>query len=250
MRSLPTLLAALVATLSVTGPAAAASRPKLPVSVLIVIDVVEDAQQTMPAALWRRIVVDYVGARSSTAEDGTALPESDRCRAAHALYAVFASFERAPRLPGLAQEPDRAYALARFTVRNCVTGLVSPAKTVRLQSDPLSDADRGDFEPNAERTWDRSVRADLARDPLLLAAVARVVSIDGGVVLLESGGGFSISQVLRDFADGDAHTHPPIELVVLDVGGKYVRASVTGAGTPRVGDYVEAAPPAPAPAKK
>ena len=230
----------LVAALMLGFPSAAWA--KVPATVLLVTDVGESAQRSMPAALWRKLVTEYVAARSALVEEGTSLPDDAHCRSAHALYAIFATFDRAPRLPGLAQDTDRAYGIARFTVRNCLTGIVSPTKTVRLESDPLSEADRGDFEPNAERTWDRAVRLTLSRDPLVLTTVARVIRVENGIVFLESGGGFSVNQVLRDFADASARPHAPIELVVLDISGKYVQASITGKGTPAVGDYVEAAP--------
>ncbi|HEV3086663.1 MAG TPA: hypothetical protein VGX96_05505 [Candidatus Elarobacter sp.] len=265
------LLAAVLAV-ALAGPAAAAPRVTVPGTVLIVADVGESAQRSMPAALWRKLVTDYVGARTTTAEDGTALPDEAHCRSSHALYAVFATFERAMRLPGLAQDPDRVYGVARFTVRNCVTGTVSPAKTVRIESDPLSEADRGENEPNAERTWERAIRSTFARDPLVFSPaapaapaatiatvapvvrngpVARIARIDNtGFVFIERGGSFSMNQLLRDFADSEAKPHPPIELVVVEVGPKYVMASIIGKGTPHIGDLVEAEPavsPSPAP---
>ncbi len=86
------------------------------------------------------------------------------------------------------------------------------------------------------------MRRTLARDPLVLTAVARIVRVENGSVFLESSGGFVVNQVLRDFADTNAKPHAPIELVVLEISGKYVQASITGKGTPQVGDYVEAAP--------
>jgi hypothetical protein len=247
-------LLAIALVLALAGPASAARTP-LPATVLVTVFVGENATRTMPQALWRKLASEYVGARSVTAEDGPALADDARCRSAHALYAVLATFERATRLPGLAQDTDRAYAVARFTVRNCVTGAVLPTKTVRLESDPLSEADRGDFEPNAERTWERSVRAMLARNPLAFTpatgpagtgppagAVARIIRIEGAVVFLD-GGKFTVNQVLRVFADKDARPRAePIELVVLDVSGKYAQCSVIGNLTPRVGDYVEPAP--------
>jgi hypothetical protein len=234
----PLLLAAAL-LFAATGTALAAPR-QVPATVLIVTDVGESGQPIMPAALWRKLVIEYVGARTVTAEDGTSLPDDTHCHSAKALYAVLATFDRATRLPGLAQDTDRVYGVARFTVRNCLTGMVSPTKTVRLESDPPSEASRGDFEPGP-RTWDRAIRTALAHDPLVLTTVARIIRVDGAVVFLESGGGFSLNQVLRVFADANAKPYAnPIELVVLDIAGKYVQATVTGKGTPRVGDYVEA----------
>ena len=200
-------------------------------------DVGESAQRTMPASLWRKLAVEYVGARSVTAEDGTALPDDAHCRSDHALYAVLATFERAMRLPGFAQDTSRAYGIARFTVRNCVTGTVSPTKMVRIESDPISD--ERDRDLSAEHTWERAARTTLALDPLVLSAVARIVRIDNGIVFLENGGGFSINQVLH-VVDLGSTPQAPIQLVVLENTGKYAQASVIGKGTPRVGDYVEA----------
>jgi hypothetical protein len=244
VRPLPATAARLflLVAVSTTGPAAAAPRTAPPASVLVVADVGESAQRTMPSALWRKLATEYVGAHPVTAEDGTALPDDQHCRSAHALYAVFATFDRATRLPGLAQDTDRVYGIARFTVRNCLTGIVAPTKTVHVESDPLSDADRRDDASNAERTWERAVRRTLAHEPLVLTAVARIVRIENGVVFLESGGGFTVNQVLRDIADTNAKPHAPIELVVQDVGGKYAQAAIVGKGTPHVGDYVEVSP--------
>ncbi len=261
MRLLSLAAAVLVAALA--APAGAA--PRVPAQVLIVADVDESAQRSMPAELWRKLVVDYVGARAASAEDGTALPDEARCRGAHALYAIFATFERALRLPGVPQDPDRVYGIARFTVRNCVTGVVAPVKTVRVESDPLSETQRGDFEPVSERTWDRAIRATLARNPLSLpvdsatataagattdvsAVVGRVIRVENGLVYIQTSAGFHADQTLRDYADRDAKPHPPIDLVVVAVSGKYVTATVVGDGTPRAGDYVAVAPtPSPAP---
>ena len=120
------VLAGLV--LAVCPPAASAAAPAPAGTVLVVADVGESAQSTMPGALWRKLVVDYVGAHAVVAEDGTALPDEARCRSAHATYAIFATFDRAMRLPGFAQDTDRAYGIARFTVRNCQTGAVAPAE--------------------------------------------------------------------------------------------------------------------------
>jgi hypothetical protein len=235
-----TLAAALI--LGATAPGTAPARAPVSDHILIVTDVSESAQPTMPASLWRKLALEYVGARSVTAEDGTALPDDARCRADHAMYAVFASFDRAMRLPGFAQDTSRAYGIARFTVRNCLTGAVSPTKTVRIESDPITEAER-DREFNAERTWERAARAALARDPLALGSVARIVRIDHDVVMLENGGRFSINQVLRVFADADAKRYAdPVELIVLETEGKYVQATVVGTRAPHVGDYVEAAP--------
>ena len=244
MRPLFPLAAALLTALSVPAiPAGAAARAAVPATVLVTVFVGENATRTMPTSLWRKLAVEYVGARTVTAEDGPALADEARCRSAHALYAVLATFERATRLPGLGQDTDRSYGVARFTVRNCLTGAVAPSKTVALESDPLSEADRGDFEPNAERTWERSVRATLSRNPLVLTtSVARVVRVENGVVFLE-GGGFSVNQVLHVFADANAHpSAKPIDLVVLDITGKYAQCSIIGNIAPHVGDYVKAAP--------
>ena len=251
------VLAGLV--LAASAPAVPAGNSAPPAAILVVADVGESAQRTMPSPLWRKLVVDYVGARGVVAEDGTALPDDAHCRTAHAAYAVFATFDRAMRLPGFAQDTDRAYAIARFTVRNCLTGAVSAMKTVRIESEPLPEAVRGEGDDAlAAAMWQRAVRASLAHDPLVLAAavpatplvaaatavgrVARVTNIVDGMVFLDGGGGFTVNQVLRDYADRDARPHAPIQLVVVEVSRRYVATTVIGNGTPRVGDYVDATP--------
>lgn len=251
MRLVPVILSlskgAAALLLAAAAPAAAAPLGPAPTAVLVVADVGENARRSMPAALWRKLAADYVG-RSASAEDGTALPDDARCRSANAQYAVLATFDRATRLPGLAQDTDRAYGIARFTVRNCVTGTVSPTKTVRVESEPLSTSDRREDELTAA-AWERAVRATLAREPLLLAPVvheppvasARVIRVDSDLVVLQITGSVSMNQVMRDIADASGKLHAPFEMVVVELAGKYVVAHITGNHAARVGDYVEAA---------
>ena len=238
------VLAGLVLT-AAPAPAAPVTAPP-PGVVLVVADVGESAQSTMPSALWRKLVADYVGAKQVIAEDGTALPDETHCRGARAAYAIFATFDRAMRLPGFAQDTDRAYGIARFTVRNCQTGAVAPMKTVRIESEPLAEAARGEGDAAvAAAMWQRAVRMSLAHDPLVLAPLVRTARIAGivdGVVYLDSGDGLTVNQMLRDYADRNARPHAPIQLVVVEITRRYVAASVVGGGTPRVGDYVDTAP--------
>jgi len=230
-------------------PAAAAPPGPAPNAVLVVTDVGENARRSMPAAVWRKLAADYVG-RSASAEDGTALPDDARCRSAHAQYAVLATFDRATRLPGLAQDTDRAYGVARFTVLNCMTGTVSATKTVRIESEPLTPSDRSEDEVTAARTWERAVRASLSKEPLLLpretpapapVAVARVVRVENDLVVLQITGSVAMNQVLRDVSDASGKPHPPFELVVVELAGKYVVAHITGNHSAHVGDYIETA---------
>ncbi len=166
VRSFPAVAVALAAALAVPGPAGGA-----PITVLVSAAVGEDAQQTMPAALWLKLVSEYVGPAKIVAAVEPSVPDEQSCRAAHAAYALLATFDRLPRLPGTAQEIDREYAVARFTLRNCVTGVVSPAKFVRIESDPVAESARpGDA--TAETQWGRAVRATLAANPLALVRVA------------------------------------------------------------------------------
>ena len=239
------LLAGLVLAAGV--PAAPAGNPLPSASVLVVADVGETAQRTMPGALWRKLVGDYLGARPLSVEDGTALPDEARCRSAHAAYAVFATFDRAMRLPGFAQDTDRAYGIARFTVRNCLTGVVAPTKTVRVESEPLTESARGEGDAAvAAAMWQRAVQVSLAHDPLVLAPpaprVARITNIVDGIVYLDHGDGFTVNEFLRDYADRNAHPHAPIQLIVMEITRRYVATAVVGNGTPRVGDYVDATP--------
>jgi hypothetical protein len=236
--------------LGAAAPVAAAGSPVSTVPVLVVADVGESAQRTMPGALWRKLVVDYLGARAVAVEDGTALPDEARCRSAHAAYAVFATFDRAMRLPGFGQDTDRAYGIARFTVRNCLTGVVAPIKTVRIESEPLAESARGEGDAAvAAAMWQRAVQVSFAHDQLVLvpvvapvARVARITNIVDGVVYLDHADGFAVNQFLRDYADRNAHPHAPIQLIVVEITRRYVATSVVGNGTPRVGDYVDATP--------
>ena len=256
VRPFPAVSAALVAAaLAAPGPVRGA-----PITVLVAAPVGDGAQQTMPAALWLRLVSEYVGTAKIVIDVESTMPDEERCRAAHAGYALFATFDRAPRLPGTAQDTDRAYAVARFTLRNCATGAVSPTKVFRLESDPVAESDRGGNEATAERQWVRAVHVTLTREPLKLAKpsappiaapVWRVTRVRDGIVFLDGAGTFTVSQVLVDYANADGQPHVPVQLVVTEVERKYVTATVLGRGTPRAGDLVTGAlptaPPSPTP---
>lgn len=244
---------------------------------LLVTDVGDRAQRTMPSAVWRRLVAEALGGRNVSAEDGTALPDEARCRAAHAQYAVFATFDRAMRLPGLAQENDRLYAIVRFTVRDCGTGRVLPAKIVRVESEPLPEAAPADADAVVQRAWETAIRAALAHDPLVLSRpvaasapslapslapsatpsatpsavavvrsgrIARVVSVEGNDVYVDNTGAFSQNQVLRVYENSAGKPYEkPVELVVVEITKRFVIATIVGRSAPHVGDHVEALPP-------
>ncbi|HEX3465105.1 MAG TPA: hypothetical protein VHS78_13750 [Candidatus Elarobacter sp.] len=270
MRLVPVAAASVLSAASVLA-ASVAPAVAAPVPVLLVTDVGDAAHRTMPAAVWRRLATDYVGARSVTAEDGTALPDEARCRAAHAQFAVFATFDRAVRLPGLAQENDRLYGVARFTVRDCTAGTVSATKVVRIESEPLPQAAPGDADAVAERAWESAIRTTLAHAPPVLGApassagiaasatvapssspaattadsrnarIARVVNVDGDNVYVTNTGEFSQNQVLRAYADAAGKPYAqPAELVVVELTKRFVIATIAGKSAPHVGDRVEA----------
>jgi len=257
MRRLACALLVLSLVCSAGHPAAAARRVA-PVTILVGATVAEGARRTMSPDLWTRLVTDYVSASKVVPFTGTGAPTIADCKAANAAYAVNATFEIMPRLPGLAQDTDRKYGIARIDLLNCITGTATPTKVVRLESDPLSISNAGDFEPNVEITWARAVRDRLGREPLELTGVARVTRIDGPFVYIDGlNTTLTLNQVLRDFADKDTHARPPLELVIVDISGKVVQAAWNaqpGVIPPKVGDYVEPvgarqSSPAPAPPK-
>ena len=172
MRPIPGLTAAL-AVVALAAPGTASSAP--PVTVLVAATVGEGAQQMMPAALWFKLVSDYIGPAKVLSDIESTMPDEERCTSAHAAYAVLATFDREPRLPGIAQDTDRAYAVARFTVRNCTTGSVSAMKIVRLESDPVGESERAG-PATAERQWARAVRMSLAHEPLGIVAAPKVAT--------------------------------------------------------------------------
>jgi hypothetical protein len=174
VRPLPAAIAVLVAVAAATvAPAGSAPVRGAPMTVVLVAAPVgEGAQQTMPAALWLRLVSQYVGRAKIVTDAEATMPDAERCRAAHAAYAVLATFDRLPRLPGMAQDTDRAYAIARFTVRNCATGEVIPARIVRLESDPPDESVRAGDEAGAEQRWAHAVQLALAHQPPLFPRAA------------------------------------------------------------------------------
>src|ERR1700685_3701835 len=103
VRPLPAAIAALaVVAAAAAVPAGSAPLLGAPVTVVLVAAPVgEGAQQTMPAALWLRLVSQYVGPAKIVTDVEATMPDEERCRTAHAAYAVLATFDRLPRLPGM-----------------------------------------------------------------------------------------------------------------------------------------------------
>jgi len=170
------LLAAVAVGALLAGPrpaGAAAARPAAG-TVIVTATVSSSAIEVMPPKLWRRLVVDSLAARRTVVDEEPTIADDARCRAAHAGYAVLATFDRAPRLPGLAQDPGRIYAVARFTVRNCASGALLPPRVVTLESDPTAEPERGETLPSPTRVWERSVRAALGHGLLFRPALHAV----------------------------------------------------------------------------
>jgi hypothetical protein len=170
-------IALLLAALCVSFvPAQGAGRGVEPVTVLVASTVGENARRTMPPELWQKLIDTFVYARNIVHFTGTGTPTIGDCKAAKAAYAVTAQFDLSPRLPGLGQDPDRKYAIARVTLLNCITGVASAERTFHFESQPLSQAQAGDFEPNESETWTRTVQTrmgKLALEPGGLVGAAR-----------------------------------------------------------------------------
>jgi hypothetical protein len=240
------LLAAVAVGALLTGPVpagAAASPAAAPGTVIVTATVGSSATDVMPQKLWRRLVVDSLAARTTIFDEEPTIADEARCRAAHAGYAVLATFDRAPRLPGLAQDPDRVYAIARFTVRNCASGALLPPRVVALESDPSAQAARGET-PSPASAWERPVRAALGH--AILAAPRpppHVVAVHGATVVLDRSDNFGVNQVLVGTPPaGASPPRAPYELVVTEIQSRQILATVVGKGQPRAGDTVEAAP--------
>lgn|GEM_PF-1939300 len=170
-------IALLLAALCVCSlPARGAGRGVEPVTVLVATMVGENARRTMPPELWQKLIDSFVYARNVVHFAGSGAPTIGDCKAAKAAYAVTAQFDLSPRLPGLGQDPDRKYAMARVTLLNCITGVASPERTFQFESQPLTQAQAGDFEPNESETWSRTVQTrmgKLALEPGGFAGAAR-----------------------------------------------------------------------------
>jgi hypothetical protein len=263
-RPLALLLAALAAS---AAPVLAAGRGPVPVTVLVATTVSENARRTMPPELWQKLVDEYVFATKIIHFAGTGSPTLADCKAAKAVYAVTASFDLAPRLPGFAQDPDRKYAMARVSALNCVTGVPAPERTIRFESQPLSQAQAGDFEPNVSEMWGRTVRDRLgklsldragapetpgtpgaagARGGAVVSGLARITRIDGATVFFTPGGyPLFPSQVVQVFANKDGVARPLVELVITDVTRREIEATFNsrapGFVMPQIGDFIQPA---------
>ena len=237
MRPSSVALAALLLVATVV-PAAAARNP---VTVLLATRVAPTAPESMTPALWRQIVSDYIDASTIAAYKGDDMPSLDACRAAGAVIAMTATFDGVARLPGIGNDPDRKYGVARFERLNCLTGAPMPAQVVRVTSDPPTEA--GDFD-TPDNIWNRTIRAQLAHEGFALTGIARIVRVDRLDAYIDAPGlKFVTGQVIRAFVDRDGKTRAPVELVVGEMVGKLYVASFDRKSSPppRVGDFIEAA---------
>lgn len=221
----------------------------------------DGAPETMSPELWRSIAKDYVGA--ATVAEARTLPTAADCRAKGAAFAVLATFDHIAVLPGGApRDPDRAYAVAHFAVRNCIEGSDLPVKAVPLQSEPLETA-LLDNDPLGARVWARPVRGKLAHTPLHLtldqarvaAAAAQGAPVGGGTVtrvgrivgpndvLLEFDPALQQGQTLRVVTAPGAPANETL-LVVQVIAPRGIRATVVRGSTAtlKVGDILAPTP--------
>ena len=246
-RTLPWLRAAALglglAVAAGAGPVAA--RPA-PVKVLVGTTVSDAAQQTMSPALWSKIVSNWVNAEPIPFS-GT--PTLDDCRRADADFMLAAPFELRPRLPGMPHSSERIEAVTNLVVTNCVTGDVTYAQHIDLESDPPASQPAGDFEGVPEISWSKTAPAALAKYPVFFPRTARIVQLTPPLALVSITGGVKPGDVLYDYAGADHRPKGPITLTVTQQQGKYweVMFSTVGSGPrPALGDYVEPAPVKPA----
>ncbi|MBV8074571.1 MAG: hypothetical protein JO140_04000 [Candidatus Eremiobacteraeota bacterium] len=235
MRSL--LAASLVVLLAL--PAAARSGG---VNVLVGTEVSATAQNTMPAALWSRLVAQWVG-ENVIPFNGS--PTIDDCKRAKALYMVSAPFELKPRLPGTALHVnDRVQALTHVTVVNCLNKKTVYDQLISLESNPVSTANEGDLEPVAAVTWESSIRQTFRTHQLVFATFSRVIKVVPPFVYIDGGTkGLAIGQTLGIYAaaDGVPRT-PPVILTIVDVAGRQIEArydTTNPKNKVEVGDLVE-----------
>jgi len=238
------MLAALLAG-TATAPLAARVSP---VRVLVYTPVSEAARATITPALWTKMVTDYVNARSIPFT-GDAPPTVADCRSAKADFMVTAPFDLRPRLPGMPSSSGRVAAVTRLTFTNCVTGNVVYDQRVQLESQPDTQAG-GDLDSVPEISWSKSVPATLAKYPVYFPRVSRIVQVTPPLAMVDLRNEVKPGDELIVYAGADRATKGPIELVVTQVTGRYAQvmySTVDGAIIPSVGDYVEPAPPGPAP---
>lgn len=221
-------------------PGVALAKPS-PVRVLVAATVSDAARGTMSPEVWKRLVTDYVNAEVVLFNGST--PTLEDCRKSKAAFMVAATFDTVPRLPGIALPKDRLAARSRVRGTNCVTGVVTFDQVIPLQSSPIAIANEGDLEPAAEIRWEKSVRDTLARNPILLARVARIVKVDGPFCFIEFPPGLAVApgNTFRVFADKDSVKRTPIMLTITETSGKFAQCLYDAAnGTaPVVGDLVE-----------
>ncbi len=213
-----------------------------PVKVLVGTTVSDAALQTMPAALWSKMVTAWVNAESVSF---AGLPTLDDCRRQTADFMVSAPFDLRPRLPGMPNSSERIGAVTHLVVTNCVTGDVVYAQHIDLESDPPTNQPVGDFESVPEISWSKSVPAALAKYPVFFPRVARIVQVTPPLALVDFSGPIKAGDTLIVYAASNHRAKGPITLTVTQPVGKYwevLFSTVGGALQPAVGDFVEPPP--------
>ena len=212
-----------------------------PVRVLVAATVSDTAKATMSPEVWKHLIGDYVNAEVAPFAGGA--PTIDDCRRAKAAFMVAATFDTMPQLPGIALPKDRLSARSHIVGTNCITGNVTFDHVIQLVSNPIAIANQGDLEPVAEIRWQKSVHDTLARNPITLARIARIVKVDGPFCFIEFPPGSNVvpGNTFRIFADKDSVKRPPIMLTITDMTGKFAQCLYDAANgsVPAVGDLVE-----------
>jgi hypothetical protein len=231
-------LRALGAALLLLAPAAPASAGQSPVTVLAWAPVAPAAAATMAPATWTGIVGRYANAERVVAV--TAEPQIADCRAAKALYILKAPFELAGADIAHSIDPDgRLKGQTHVVVINCISTKTVYDSTIALASAP--PASSGDLENTTDVSWDSAAQAQLARYPLPLYSISRIVSIheqyayiDVPAYALKNAGAYRI------FAHANGDPAPESILPVIDLGTRLVSLLILQSQPkPQVGDYVE-----------
>jgi hypothetical protein len=228
-------LAAAALTLAWGIPAEAKQSP---VTVLLWAPVNPAASSTMAPAVWQAIVTRYVDAEKvlAAAHD----PAIADCRAAKALYIVKAPFELSGAdIARSVDQNGRLLGRTHVSAINCITTKSVFDGTIDLTS--AAPASSGDLENTTDVSWDSAAQAQLARHPLPLYTISRIVSIHEQYAYIDVPA-YSLGNTaaFRVFAHANGDPAEPAILPVIDLGTKLVSLLILGSQPkPQVGDYVE-----------
>ena len=223
----------LAAALALAAPAAA--RTHLAGTLVLTVDIAPGVSPSLSPELWQRLASESFSADRVVTVPGNAPADTATCRAAGALYALYASLR--PGRP----DTDRHYVVVHVDERDCVTGEVKAVKDVEIASVPMDQTMNGDDEPDPGKTWTAPMTKALGALAINFPVVGRVRRVEATaspLVYIDNPGAFAPDDQVVAYATSSIAPRDPLVMTVITIAHGYAVARPNSSHLPDQGDYV------------